>query len=285
MSTEEKVFVKASKDDCFKAVVQDPEHGKRILEGILSQALKKDVKIVEFVNNELPKRVVNEHKKSVDLVALIDGGFINIEVNTNDYTEAKRIRNFNYITSFYSQKVRKKEKYDIYSKFIQVNLNYGETDRSYVFKSFYVQSDDHEKYVENFEIVEINVDNLRIACYNQEVREEDYRYILMVDLDKEELKSFYPDDKLKKEFEYVLMKVNNEFNWLAPDEDDLLLRNTEKEISFRNGIEQGSDEEKINVIRNLLSVNSPIETIAIAVGLSTDETKNIIKEHNIKSDE
>ena len=285
MSTEEKVFVKASKDDCFKAVVQDPEHGKRILEGILSQALKKDVKIVEFVNNELPKRVVNEHKKSVDLVALIDGVFINIEVNTNDYTEAKRIRNFNYITSFYSQKVRKKEKYDIYSKFIQVNLNYGETDRSYVFKSFYVQSDDHEKYVENFEIVEINVDNLRIACYNQEVREEDYRYILMVDLDKEELKSFYPDDKLKKEFEYVLMKVNNEFNWLAPDEDDLLLRNTEKEISFRNGIEQGSDEEKINVIRNLLSVNSPIETIAIAVGLSTDETKNIIKEHNIKSDE
>lgn len=67
---------------------------------------------------------------------------------------------------------------------------------------------------------EINVDNLRIACYNQEVREEDYRYILMVDLDKEELKSFYPNDKLKKEFEYVLMKVNNEFNWLAPDEDD-----------------------------------------------------------------
>ena len=80
----------------------------KILEGILSQALKKDVKIVEFVNNELPKRVVNEHKKSVDVVALIDGGFINIEVNTNDYTEAKRIRNFNYITSFYSQKVRKK---------------------------------------------------------------------------------------------------------------------------------------------------------------------------------
>ena len=253
----------------------------KILEGILSQALKKDVKIVEFVNNELPKRVVNEHKKSVDVVALLDGGCINIEVNTNDYTEAKRIRNFNYITSFYSQKVRKKEKYDIYSKFIQVNLNYGETDRSYVFKRFYVQSDDHEKYVENFEIVEINVDNLKIACYNQEVREEDYIYILMVDLNENELKSFYPNDELKKEFEYVLMKVNNEFNWLTPDEDDLLLRNTEKEISFKNGIEQGSDEVKINVIKNLLSVNSSIETIAIAVGLSIDEVNTIIKKHKL----
>ena len=281
MPITEKVFVKASKDDCFKAVVQDPEHGKKILEGILSQALKKDVKIVEFVNNELPKRVINEHKKSVDLVALIDGGFINIEVNTNDYTEAKRIRNFNYITSFYSQRIRKKEKYDIYSKFIQINLNYGETDRSYVFKTFYVQSDDHEKYVENFEIVEINVDNLRIACYNQEEREEDYRYILMVDLDKEELKFFYPDDELKKEFEYVLMKVNNEFNWLTPDEDDLLLRNTEKEISFRNGIEQGSDEKTINVIKNAINQSISIETIATLVNLSIDEVKNIIKEHKL----
>ena len=128
---------------------------------------------------------------------------------------------------------------------------------------------------------EINVDNLRIACYIQEVREEDYRYILMVDLDKEELKSFYPNDKLKKEFEYVLMKVNNEFNWLTPDEDELLLRNTEKEISFKNGIEQGSDEVKINVIKNLLSVKSSIETIAIAVGLSIDEVNAIIKKHKL----
>ena len=127
---------------------------------------------------------------------------------------------------------------------------------------------------------EIN-DNLRIACYNQEVREEDYRYILMVDLDKEKLKSFYQNDKLKKEFEYVLMKVNNEFNWLAPDEDDLLLRNAEKEISFRNGIEQGSDEEKINVIRNLLIKHLSIEDIADVVNLSVNEVKNIIEENNL----
>ena len=79
----------------------------------------------------------------------------------------------------------------------------------------------------------------------------------------------------------MLMKVNNEFNWLTPDEDELLLRNTEKEISFKNGIEQGSDEVKINVIKNLLSVKSSIETIAIAVGLSIDEVNTIIKKHKL----
>ena len=79
----------------------------------------------------------------------------------------------------------------------------------------------------------------------------------------------------------MLMKVNNEFNWLAPDEDDLLLRNTEKEISFRNGIEQGSDEEKINVIRNLLIKHMSIEDIADVVNLSVNEVKNIIEENNL----
>ena len=79
----------------------------------------------------------------------------------------------------------------------------------------------------------------------------------------------------------MLMKVNNEFNWLAPDEDDLLLRNAEKEISFRNGIEQGSDEEKINVIRNLLIKHMSIEDIADVVNLSVNEVKNIIEENNL----
>ena len=79
----------------------------------------------------------------------------------------------------------------------------------------------------------------------------------------------------------MLMKVNNEFNWLAPDEDDLLLRNAEKEISFRNGIEQGSDEEKINVIRNLLIKHLSIEDIADVVNLSVNEVKNIIEENNL----
>lgn len=79
----------------------------------------------------------------------------------------------------------------------------------------------------------------------------------------------------------MLMKVNNEFNWLAPDEDDLLLHNTEKEISFRNGIEQGSDEKTINVIKKLLIKHMSIEDIADVVNLSVNEVKNIIEENNL----
>ena len=79
----------------------------------------------------------------------------------------------------------------------------------------------------------------------------------------------------------MLMKVNNEFNWLTPDEDELLLRNTEKEISFKNGIEQGSDEVKINVIKNAVNQNIPIETISALVNINVDEVNAIIKKHKL----
>ena len=51
--------------------------------------------------------------------------------------------------------------------------------------------------------------------------------------------------------------------------------------NFSKGLKKGSNEEKMNVIRNLLSVNSTIETIAVAVGLSVDEVENIIKKQEI----
>lgn len=147
-----------------------------------------------------------------------------------------------------------------------------------------MQSDDHEKYVDNFKIVEINVENLKTACYNQEEREEEYKYILMIDMDKEELSKYYPNDKLIKEFEYVLMKVNEEFNWLTPEEDELLLRNTEKEISYNKGIEQGLDKKTADVIKNAVNQSISIETIASLVNLKVDEVNNIIKEQKLKKD-
>ena len=81
------------------------------------------------------------------------------------------------------------------------------------------------------------------------------------------------------------MKVNEEFNWLTPEEDELLLRNTEKEISYKDGIkkgiEQGSDKKTIDVIKNLIPKNMSLNEIADVVNLSVDEVKNIIKEQKI----
>ena len=97
-------------------------------------------------------------------------------------------------------------------------------------------------------------------------------------MDKEELEQYYPNDEIKEEF-FKLITLKNEDFWIDPDEDKEKLLNTERNINFSKGIKQGSEDEKVNVIKNLLIKHMPIQDIADVVNLNIDEVKNIIEEH------
>ena len=87
MKVDEKEFVKGSDDQMFKIIVEDPIHGKRILEALISQILNEPVEIVEFINSELTAKKVHEKKKTVDIIAKTKNSYINIEINLNDKVE------------------------------------------------------------------------------------------------------------------------------------------------------------------------------------------------------
>ena len=55
----------------------------------------------------------------------------------------------------------------------------------------------------------------------------------------------------------------------------------ERKVNFSKGLKQGSNEEKINVIKSAISEGISIETIAKIVNLSIDEVNDIIKKHNL----
>ena len=238
----------------FKGIVEYPIYGKRILEALLTQILGEPVEILEYISSiKNNKHIIVETKNS----------YINIEVNSNDYTAAKRLRNYMFFSSFCSY-IDKFEK-----NYIQINLNYGhiydtKTDAGII--NYYLQTNELEKFVSNITIMEINVDNLKRECSNGIKNEYDYRYVFMFDLDTEELEKYYPDDDVVNDF-FAMSTLNYEDFWIDPDEDKAKLLNTERNINFSKGLKKGSNEEKMNVIRNLLSVNSTIETIAVAVGL------------------
>ena len=287
MQVDEKEFVKGSDDQMFKIIVEDPIYGKRILEALISQILREPVEIVEFVNNELTAKQAGEKKKTVDIIVKNRNSYINIEVNLNDYTDAKRFRNFIFFSSFYSHLTKKGEDYDTVSEYIQINLNYGVTydlNTDAGIRKYYVQTDDLEMFITNVAIIEVNVENLKKECYNGDRCEYDYRYVFMFDLDKEELEQYYPNDEIKEEFFKLIMLKNEDF-WIDPDDDKAKLLNTERNINFskglKQGLEQGSDEEKINVIKNLLIKHMSIKDIADVVNLNIDEVKNIIEEHKL----
>ena len=92
-------------------------------------------------------------------------------------------------------------------------------------------------------------------------------------LDK--LEKEYSSEDVIKEFKKILKKAYFTEGAIIRDiseEDEKIM------IARQEGKEEG---RKCNIIKNALEKNLPIETIAVAVGLSIDEVKKLIKENNL----
>ena len=101
----------------------------------------------------------------------------------------------------------------------------------------------------------------------------------MLDMILGELESFYPEDEIIKDYGEALMKYKSE-GFIYPytnDEEKEMIHNTEKQLAYDEGVEQ----TKIDVIKNMLTAGSKIENIAIALGISVDEIEKIINENNL----
>ena len=69
---------------------------------------------------------------------------------------------------------------------------------------------------------------------------------------------------------------DEQFQSLMTYEEDLMMcQNTDKEIAFNDGLEQGKQENKIEIARNLLNENMDLNLISKVTGLTIDEIKNL----------
>ena len=101
----------------------------------------------------------------------------------------------------------------------------------------------------------------------------------MTFLSEEELESFYPGDEIIKDYGEALMKYKSE-GFIYPyttDEEKEMIHNTEKQLAYDEGVEQ----TKIDVIKNMLELDLPISTIAKSVNISEEKVEKIIKENNL----
>ncbi len=268
-------LVKGSDDNCFKSIVSSTK-GKEILENIIGQVLKKDVKIIEFINTEIGKINNHEKNKRVDVIVKIDGIIANVEVNTNDYTYAKYFRNFVYLVALFNRysvttNNEGKKIYDLVTDIIQINLNFGKndikTDELILENRF---GNAHGHIIKNLASYDVFIDNIKKFCYDKGKLEE-YKYLLMLDMTLEELKDFFPDDEIVKEYGDALMKFSED-TFIYPyteEEEKEMLYNTEKEMAFNEGVEQGISEGITQGISQGISYNVPI-SVDYNVPISVD---------------
>ena len=272
-------FYTAKYDRVFKAIFCD-EDNKELLREFLSRTLKRKVEIIEFLRNELKVTSTMDKVKVVDVLVKVDDEYLHIELNSNS-DRYLHSRNFIYFTNIYSRKIVRNEMYDYKTKFLHIDLTYGMSKKIDDVSYYYLMDKNSRKYIENIEIIEFNMDKIMNYWYNLDNKKvNEYKQLIMLDLDKTNLKKISKGDDFVEEFEKKVTNLNEQETFksaMTYEENQKLIQNTEKRIAYEEGTNQGMEQAKLEIAKNMLNLNLSIESISKVTGLDIDTINELSK--------
>ena len=264
-------FYTCRNDRAFKEVFLNPNNSD-LLKALLEFILKIKIDKLEIKKTELLSGNVNVKDKRVDAIVHTGNKKIEIEINSQnkDYLHT---RSTAYICNIYQSNASVGDTYNEDTDIIQVNLTWGLGRNNDEMKIYKIMNEKGELYVKNFIIYEINMDYYDKIWYSKNEEEiKKNQYMIMLDLDKKELKSM-PKDKIVDKYITNVTIVNDdpEFQkYMSEEEDKKKIQNSLLSEAKEEGISQ--------VAKNLLSMNMPLEDISKATGLSIENLNELKKE-------
>ena len=275
MNTKEKIKFPLLKDKVAKKLFTEKKVGLEYLRKIISLAIgipvdmiDKDIKLIH-PNIGVNKNIVNSE---ADVVLENDEFYVNLEINYYN-NETSDIKNGLYLCHLLLRQVKNAKEYENLKKVYQINLNSYDAlgKEEFIYRSKLYETKHHIERSDFIEIIDINLEKLRQIDYNTLVKSEDMTlekalYLFVCD-DMEKLNVIYEGDKLMKK----LMKENED---LLKDFDEMLYYDRDKMFEnacYEKGYAKGKQERNIEVAKELLKLNTPLETIMIVSKLSKEE--------------
>ena len=279
-------FYTCRNDRAFKEVFLKPNNSD-LLKALLEFILKIKIDKLEIKKTELLSGNVNIKDKRVDAIVHTGNKKIEIEINSQNKNYL-HTRSTAYICNIYQSNASVGDTYNEDTDIIQVNLTWGLGRNNDEMKIYKIMNEKGELYVKNFIIYEINMDYYDKIWYSKNEDEiKKNQYMIMLDLDKKELKSM-PKDKIVDKYITNVTIVNNdpEFQkYMSEEEDKKKIQNSllseAKEEGISQGIEQGYtsgiDDGIKQTAKSMLNKNMSIEDISDITGLSIEEINKLTK--------
>ena len=118
------------------------------------------------------------------------------------------------------------------------------------------------------------MDKYKEILYNEDEEQlEENKYLIMLDMDKEELKKL-KKDKVVEEYMEKIERLNQNpmfINWITKEKDEEMIKNTQ----LRRAKEDGIDAGKKELVNTMLKNGASIEKISKLTDLSIDEITQI----------
>ena len=183
-----------------------------------------------------------------------------------------------YICDIYAHHTLVRKQYNEDTKIIQINLSYGLKDNKNI-RVYKVMDEDKKLYVNNLYIYDVNMEYYKKIWYDkneEEIRKN--RYLIMMDLEKEELKEISKGDKVVYKYMEDLDNLNKDVKfreYMTYEMDKEIIHNTEMNLAREDGISKGLEQGKKEIVLKMLRDGVEVETIMKYTGMSKAEIENL----------
>ena len=225
-----------------------------------------------FVNNKLDREKYKDSSKTVDFVCRLNGKIIGIEMNNNSTKEALE-RNISYAADLYKSKMVSGEKYN-YETVIQININnFTFEGNSKIMEEYSLRNEEGEKLTEKLKFIHIYLPNIRKKCYNKEKLNVLERLLLAFN-EEENLSDITKGDRIMEEYVKDAKEASIKDEVIGLYDKELHLEKLRlSELSEAR--EQGIEQEKIEIAKNMLNSELDISVISECTGLSKEEIESL----------
>lgn len=269
---EKRKFYTCKYDRPFKEVFLNPRN-KDLLKALLELVLEEEINKIEIRGTELISGNIEIRDKRVDALVYTKDKKIEIEINSEnrDYI---RPRNMSYICNMYQSHTLRGEEYNEETDIVQINFTYGLGEKERKRRKYKVKDEEGKDYVKNFKIYEINMDYYKKIWYDKNKEEiNKNKYIVMLDLNKEELRKMPKDNIVDKYINKVtIVNDNPEFQeYMSKEEDERKTKNSLLTEARKEGI----STRNLEIAKNLILMGMSVEDIERATSLSIEEINKL----------
>lgn len=287
-TTEEPDYITLKFDLLFKKVfgnVNDLIPIKYLIKNILNI----DAKKVNILNSELIGRPYKDKNVQVDLVVeLEDGTKVSIEINTNvsqEYIE----RNLYYLFRNISKDLKPGKRFKKLNRHIQINIDYNGYHKKPITKYAVMEEEEGEKLTNMIQIIRIDIPYFKEKCYNEDISKLDSLTKLLELFGVEKLEFAKKLCKGDENMEDIMDRIE-EYNddedvigaYSYEDKMELISQIREEEAmkvgtekGFETGLQQGIEQNKIDIAKNMLKENADVNFISRVTGLSITVIENL----------
>ena len=265
------MYYTCKRDKAFKYMFLDKD-GISILKKLLEFILKENIDKIKLLPTEVTGNNLKTKGKRLDALLEIRNRIIGLEMNSSD-KNGYRVKNMSYMCHTYSSIIEEGKTYNEDIELLQINFTYNLKDTKAI-REYYIEDKEGKKFVNNFKIIEINMDYFMKMWYSKNEKEiEKNKYLIMLDLQEEELKEL-SKDKVVREYMERLNKLNKSprFTRLMSEEEE---RKKTENTMIENAREDGSTQKSIEIAKKSLEQNLDINTISIITGLSIKEIEEL----------